>query len=300
MKGFTGKLLGAVATAILVLGCLPQGDGEETGGNGAFRVGVVSSLFRDIPEPMIPGMLRPMRSLLETQTGMSGNLVPVKNWDQLGEQIDSEKVHLGVFHGFEFAWAKQKYPDLKPLVVSVGKKGVQNACIVVSADSKTTDLAALKGTTFALPLRTREHCRLFLERYCQRCECTLQKYFGQVTRPFSAEEGLVAVLEGRVRAVLVDGALLEWYRQRRPEMFARLKVVEKSEPFPPAVFACRPGTLDDATIRRFVDGMLTAHENESNQEIMAHIQITRFEKVPADYEKALAAIAKTYPPPAAK
>jgi hypothetical protein len=42
---------------------------------------------------------------------VSGELVPCGDADNLGRQLMDDKVQLGVFHGIEFAWARQKYPE---------------------------------------------------------------------------------------------------------------------------------------------------------------------------------------------
>jgi len=293
-------VLGAAAAsaAVALVHWLPPARAESTEG-GSVRVGVVSTLFRDVPEPMVPTLLRPLRSLLETQTGMVGNLAAVKTWEQLAADLEARKTQLGVFHGFEFAWAREKYPNLKPLVVTVGNKGLSCACLIVRNDSDADEIEDLKGATVAVPLRTREHCHLFLERQCASCQAqTMKEFFGEVTRPASVEAGFAAVIGGRVRALVTDGASLEWYRERRPTLFAKLKVIKKSDPFPPAVFAYRPGTVDEETVKRVQQGLYAAHENDDSRQIMAHCQIARFIQVPDDYDKTLAAFAKTYPAPA--
>ncbi len=54
-------------------------------------------------------IMRPFKSLLETQTGMTGQLVSGGDAQHLGQHLKEGDIHLGVFHGVEFAWAKAKF-----------------------------------------------------------------------------------------------------------------------------------------------------------------------------------------------
>jgi ABC-type phosphate/phosphonate transport system substrate-binding protein len=301
MRGFASACAALVAgvVGLLMLGT-PPGGAEETAGPGPYRVGVVSTLFRDVPDAMIPTLLRPIRGVIESQTGLEGSLAPVKNWEHLGQQLDSGKLHLGLFHGFEFAWARQKYPRLSPLVVTVGEKGLSQVCVLVRHDSDAKTLDDLKGASLAVPRRTREHCHVYLERHCTGCGCTPATYFQRTNRPFTVEDAMLALVQGRVHAVLTDGASVEAYRASRPAGFAKLRVLSRSENFPPAVFVHRPGLVDEAALRRFREGLLKAHDHAESKEVMTFCKIARFDNVPADYEKSLETSLKTYPalPPA--
>jgi len=300
MRVYLTASLAALAAALGVLIVnTPRGAAEEAVGAGPYRVGVVSSMFRDVPDPMIPAMLRPIHGMLESQTGLEGSLSPVKGWDQLAGQIDSGKLHLGLFHGFEFAWAKQKFPNLQPLMVTVGDKGLTQVCVLVRRDSDAKGLEDLKGTTLAMPRRTREHCHVALERQCTGCGCTPATFFKSTSRPFTVEDAILALNQGRVNAVLTDGASLESYRQSRPAGYASLKGLWRSENFPPAVFAYRTGAVEPAVLRRFQQGMMRAHDSAESKEVMTFCKIARFDKVPDDYDKLLEAALKAYPPTAA-
>src|SRR5205823_4053014 len=63
----------AVASAGLVaLALVAASPAAEAANPPAVRIGLVKSLFRDVPEWAIPIGLRPMKELMESQTGVSG------------------------------------------------------------------------------------------------------------------------------------------------------------------------------------------------------------------------------------
>jgi ABC-type phosphate/phosphonate transport system substrate-binding protein len=237
---------------------------------------------------------------MESQTGLSGQLVPGIAPDEMGQQLKDDKVQLAVFHGFEYAWVRQKHPELKPLMIAVNQNRHLRANLVVRDDCPATTFADLKGKTLAVPRRAREHCHLFLDRHCQAAGSTAKDYFGRLYNPNSAEDALDGVVSGQICAALVDSVALNWYRERKPKGSARLKTLEQSVPFPAAVVVYRAKAIDEATLKRFREGMISAKDNPRGQQLMTLVQITSFEPIPDDYDQLLTEIAKTYPPPADK
>jgi ABC-type phosphate/phosphonate transport system substrate-binding protein len=261
------------------------------------EIGLVSSLFRDIPESLIPTIMRPFKSVMEAQTGMTGQFSVAGDALELGRQLDEGKVQMGVFHGFEFAWAKEKYPNLKPLAVVVTTKNTLRAVLVTAKTNGPIQLTSLRGKSVAIPRGTREHCRLFLERKCLGGSERPDQVFSTVTTPRSIEEALDDVVNGVVDGALVDGASLSWYQQRKPGAHAKLQPIQESDEFPAAVFAYQPGSLSEKSLRRFQVGMLSAHETPRCKQLLNLCRINAFEDVPEDYDKSLSELTKNYPSP---
>jgi ABC-type phosphate/phosphonate transport system substrate-binding protein len=265
------------------------------------RIGVIASLFRNTPEPLMQVMMRPFKALLEMQTGVTGQVVAGGDAEHLGQKLKEDQVQLGVFHGVEFAWARLKNPSLKPLILAVNGKRALHALLVVRKECKATTCADLKGKAVALPQLTREHCRLFLERRCVAPGQTPSQFFSQVTSPADTEDALDSVVNGQAQGAIVDQADLEGYRKLKPGCAARLRNLLESEAFPCAVVAYQPGSggLDEATLHRLREGLIAARSNARGQHLLEMCRITAFEAVPDDYEEMLSTIAKAYPPPAA-
>ena len=98
------------------------------------RLVIVRSLFRDIPEPFIKITMIPFQALMYEQTGMNSDLAPPTDAYDLGKKLANHQVELGVFQGFEFAWVREKYPELKPLVIAVNKHRHRKAHLMVRED----------------------------------------------------------------------------------------------------------------------------------------------------------------------
>src|SRR5712664_126336 len=65
------------------------------------RIGLVDSLFRDMPQLMVQVVMEPFSALMEAQTGLKGQLVTAGDALDLGQRLKENKVQLAVFHGVE-------------------------------------------------------------------------------------------------------------------------------------------------------------------------------------------------------
>src|SRR5205823_4703159 len=109
----------------------------------------------DAPASLVNALLKPFKSLLDTQTGINGQMVASESAEDLGKQLAQDKVQLGVFHGFEFAWASAKHPELKPLLVAVNPTPCMRVCVLVRKDGDVKKLMDLKDANLAIPLYSR-------------------------------------------------------------------------------------------------------------------------------------------------
>src|SRR5262245_54076943 len=102
---------GALALALGLTFLVTRGGQAENNGPTVVepvRIGRISTLFRDTPEGVALAMMQPFGSMMQSQTGVAGQLEPGGNVETLGEKLATDKVKLGVFHGIEFAWARLK------------------------------------------------------------------------------------------------------------------------------------------------------------------------------------------------
>ena len=285
-------------STIVALTAIWIGTATGAGEDGSLiRVGLIRSLFRDTSEPLMQIIMRPFKALMETQTGMSGQLVAAGEAQDLAQRLKSGDCQLGIFHGFEFAWARQTVRELKPLLIAVPKQQrYLRAHLVVRAEGPYKSVTDLKGQVVALPYMSREHCRLFLERRCLHTGYSPANFFSRLAVPRDAGDAIDDVLAGTAAAAVIDDGDLESYRSQYPDYFAKVKVLLHSEPFPCAVIAYYPGKLSQAQLDRFREGMRSAKDSQQGRQMMQLCRISCFEDVPADFDNMLDDIAKAYPP----
>src|SRR5262245_40853204 len=262
------------------------------------QIGLPQNLFRDFPKVTVDALMPQFTRLMESQTGMKGRVQLVPGPDTMGKDLADNKLQLAVFHGFEFAWEQNKHPEFKPLVIVVkGQSAKLTAQVIVANDSSISKLEDLKGQPVAIPRGTPEHARLFLSRRTRSIGHRQEKFFGAVSNPPHVAAALDDVAAGKVKATVVDGVAWENYQWMNPQKAAKLKPLMQSEQFPTGVIAYREGSLPEADLKRFRDGLTHAHERSEGMQLMMLWKMKRFDVAPADFQQSLADIAKAYPPP---
>jgi ABC-type phosphate/phosphonate transport system substrate-binding protein len=258
------------------------------------RLGVLSGMFRDVPPPLIHAAATPIRELFKKQTGLDGEVEVVEDHEALAAQMQAGKLHVGVFHGFEWAWVKDRHPDLVPMAITIPPRRPQ-AVIVVNAKSAAQAPCDLKGACVAVPLATKAHCHLFLERLAETlpagtCGANRMPDVGPV-------EAMDLVVDGKAPAALLDVAALTAYQNNWTGKGAQLRTLAQSDPFPPTVIVYRKDAIGSDVAAKIQSGLVRTKDNSQGKAFLMLWKLKGFENVPAGYDAELRAVAARYPAP---
>ena len=260
------------------------------------KIGLVGGLFRDRKPAVVRVVAKPLCALLAEHVGVDGEVEVVDGPAALADRLKDGKVQLGVFHGFEFAWAQQRCDDLIPLVIARPNGGVR-AVLVVPADSRAKTTADLRDAAVRIPRGAKAHTLVFLDKLRDGLPDSTATPTPKTDQ--TPEEVLNAVAGGDSPAALVDAFALEGYKTLHPGGFDSLRVLARSEEFPPAVVCYRKGTLTDEQVGKIRDGMTASAKTPSGKLLMTLWNLKGFEAPPKGYQTSLDEILKAYPPPKA-
>ena len=184
-------------------------------------------------------------------------------------------------------------------MVVVNNQHDVSAWVIVSKNSTAKDMKDLRGKKIDLPEGTKEHCRIFLASRCtDNAQSDPKAFFGSMMKSKTAIGALDDVCRGKADAAVVDSISLAFYKDIKLAVYDKnLRVLEGSKAFPPAVIAYRKGSLQDATLKQFCDGLSNAHKNADGKDMMTMWGIGGFAPVPAGYVTDLADVLKAYPAP---
>jgi ABC-type phosphate/phosphonate transport system substrate-binding protein len=272
---------------------LPAHSGDA-GGPTAVHFALPGTLFPDQTEQTRRLAGKAYQNLMQSQLGLSVECMLVANATTVADRLDRGEAQLGVFQGFEFAWAKAKHPELRPLVVAVPYHEIR-VCLVVRADSHAEALADLGNEKVAIPAGTREYVRMFLDKL--RSAEPAHGHEVEIVKPADADEALEDLIDGKLSGALVTQASLTSFQDLKPGRYARLKVLTRSETFPFAVVAYKKGAVDPSLLKLCCDGLSGAEKDARACVPLRLMRLKGFAPVPADYSERLDDILRAYPAP---
>ncbi len=263
------------------------------------QIGMAKSFLAEQPKGFVDIAADDFKDVMKKTTGLDGVLDSKFDAFMAAARLDGKQLDLAILHAHEFAWVQKKHPALQPLLIAVGKHRMECACVIVHKKSSAKTLADLRGKKLDLPLGTKEHCRLFLTKYCTDKDTKgPASFFSSITKSETQKDALDEVARENVQATVVDLHGLELYKEIRGPVFEKnLRVLQQSEEFPPVVILYKQGALDQAVLNRFRDGMLKAQTIPAGRDMMQTWHIEAFELIPKDYAKSLAEVLKAYPAP---
>ena len=241
--------------------------------------------------------LETLKEFIKEETGFDNDIVQLKDWRELTDKMVKGDFQLGVFQGYEFAWAQDKQPQLKPLALAVNVYRYPVAYVVTQRDNAAKEFGGLQGQSISIPANGQRFLRLFVEHESQARGKKPEQFFSKVAAPENIEDALDDVVDGNVQTAAVDRAALEAYKRRKPGRFKKLKEVAHSQPFPPPLVAYYGNVLDEGMRERFRQGLLNASNKDKGQTMLTMFRLTGFEAIPEDFGKVLAETRKNYPPP---
>jgi ABC-type phosphate/phosphonate transport system substrate-binding protein len=256
---------------------------------------MLQGMFRDVQPAMVQAMSRPLRDLIQKQTGLTGDVEILADAYALSERLQAKRFQLGVFHGYEYAWVRKQNPDLMPIAVTVPPGKKLQACIIVRKDHDAKALADLGEEPIIVPKGTKAHCLLYLDR--ERAKLGKNSLKTKTKPPLTTEETLESIVAGDTVAALVDVGALAGFQSLQPGAFKQLRILCQSESFPQTVIVSNKGSLDEATAKKIRTLLTTAHSSPAGKPLLMLWNLKGFEEVPADYTAQLDAIAKAYPAP---
>jgi ABC-type phosphate/phosphonate transport system substrate-binding protein len=246
--------------------------------------------------------IQTLEEFIKAETGFENKIVEEKSWSEIADKLSRGELQLGDFQGFEFAWAKKKYPELTPITLAVnGQKQYITVYVMVKAGGPVAKFDDLQGKAVSVPKIGEATLRLYVDHLCKKTGKTADAFFSKIASPNSVEDSLDdvvdAIMPSDVQAAVVSEFNLRAYKARKPGRFAKLAPLAKSVPLPPPVIAYYKGKLDSATLEQVEKGLLHANETDRGRKMLELFKITALEKPPDGFDQVLGATLKMYPLP---
>lgn len=286
------RILPLFALAALVPGSLNAQPAKGI----VLRIGSTTSMTGNSDSAQEKAGHETLKNFIKEETGLNNEIAAQDPWHEVAAKLAGGKIHLGVFQGYEFAWAQEKSPELKPLAVGINVYRYPVAIVLVKRDNAAKDFADLKGKTLAVPATAQAFLRLFVDRSCEACSLKADSFFSRVTAAENVEDALDDIVDGKGEATVIDQAAVDAYKRRKPGRFNQLKEVARSQPFPPVVVAYCGSVLDAKTLAKFKESLLNANRKDKGELLLTLSRLSSFETPADDFGRVLVETRKSYPP----
>jgi ABC-type phosphate/phosphonate transport system substrate-binding protein len=241
------------------------------------------------------GATETLQEYIRDETGLNPEINRLGDWRKVLEGVNKGELKVGLFQGFEFAWAREQQPQLMPLALGINVQPNPVITVVTSTKNAAQDFAGLKGQSISIPVQGQSVLRLVVEAETKKAGGKLDTFFNKVVTNQQIEDALDDVVDGVVAATAVDRIALDAFKRRKPGRFNQLKELVSSPPLPPVVVAYHPDKLDAATRAKFEKSLLEAGKKDRGKNVLSLFRLTEFVPAPADFDKLLADTRKLYP-----
>lgn len=297
------RVCASLIVLALVLGVAPRaGAAEPAAPNAAMtpdviKVSIMDGMFRGVPQGLIQAGGQQFGGLFEKLVGLPGQVETDASHLALAKKLDGGKVHLGVFHGFEWAWVKKEYPNLAPLAITIPPH-LPQAAIVVNAKNAAAGPHALGGANIEVPFNMKAHGFAYVEKLQK--DVPKDSFKIAISEDLTQDDLIEDLEKNRVKAVLVDAAAFASFQKNFPGRAGKVKLLCKSEIFPQTVVVYNQKALPQKTVAQLQKGLQAAAQNSHGRAFLFMWNLKGFEAPNAAFEDLVAKSLVTFPAPEKK
>ena len=113
------KVALACVMGMLLGPCSAMAQGQPSKKIDVLRIGTSGSLALNASGAKEETALDALKSFIKTETSFENEIIQQTNYEELVQKLMNGQLHLGVFQGFEFAWAQAENAKLQPLALAV-------------------------------------------------------------------------------------------------------------------------------------------------------------------------------------
>lgn len=212
---------------------------------------------------------------LAEKIGRPVEYVDATNYESINSGLRDGSIDAGFVCSGPYVDGKEQFGlELLAMPQAYGKT-VYHAYIIVPKESRATELASLKGKSFAFtdPM---SNTGCLVPRYMvSKLGSTPDAFFSKTTFTGAHDTSIKAVAEGLVDGASVDSLIWEYANRMKPADTSRTKIVAISDPWGIPPFVVRPG-IDPALRKALSDALLSAHADPKGAVLLGNMAIGTF------------------------
>lgn len=263
----------------------------------AFQIGIADFVVHGQMKPEVALTVINAMSDIFAVPGKAKPTFQIGGPTVLGTRLQKQDIHLAIMTGIEYGWIHADFPELRPLVTAYTSDIRLNACILVPLESQVKNLSELRGQSIVLPRRLQHYPLLYLQQRILEQGAEPKQYFSKVLSSNDSDEAVEMVVEKKAASILVDMDSWNGYQERKPGRARKLRMVDKSDPFPTAVTLYHPDAWSEKDLQLLKELLCTAHSRPFTRQILNFWRISKFVPHSTDYQTVVKKILNEIPKP---
>ncbi len=218
---------------------------------------------------------RQLLDYLGERLGFNVELVQRKTYQEINELIGNQGIDLAFICSGPYVEGKERYGFRLVVAPEIHGTHFYRSYLIVARNSPYHDLSDLRGKVFAFTDPDSLTGKRVPSHWVSEMGSRPEDFFASIIYTYSHDNSIVAVARGVVDGAAVDSLVWDYLNAEKPQITSRTRVIKRSLPLaiPPLVAA---GNLDDNTIQRVRDELVTMHRRQAGKRILDRLMIDRF------------------------
>ncbi|MEW6004857.1 MAG: phosphate/phosphite/phosphonate ABC transporter substrate-binding protein [Stygiobacter sp.] len=198
-----------------------------------------------------------------------------KTYREVNDLLADNKLDFAFICTGAYLEARNEIPIEILVVPVVNGKSYYQAYVIVSEESKISDINDLKSKSFAFtdPLSNTGYS--YIVNILKDKKTTPEKYFSKTIFTYAHDYSIQAVKRKIVDGATVDGLVFEYLKHYEPEKVDGVKIIHKSREFGIPPFVVQKN-MDKNLKQKLKNVMLNMHNDPEGKKLLNKIMIDKF------------------------
>jgi ABC-type phosphate/phosphonate transport system substrate-binding protein len=293
-----------LAAACLLAALLPA-SAQEKDEPAILKVRLYGSILPGYSRSDAKAFSEPMLKLIGRNLGIAPELEIADGTtpDDLfafGKKLDSGEYHLGAVWGIEYAWLREKYPNLKAnsIFVSGSKENVTRTLVLVNKDSRFKTVADLKGKRLAVSKDMPLMDRVSLQAIIRDAKLDPKGFFVRDKPLGNVRLAAAAVRNGKADCVAMTSSTYFRLKELQPGLAGDLIELKAGPAFPAIAIVGSPEVFQRARKNLWADlqtQFLTVHNTPEGKDCLSFWRFQGFASPDSDYQREVGEAGRRFP-----
>jgi len=207
--------------------------------------------------------------------GRRVELIQRKTYREINEGLGKGEIDLAFVCSGPYVTGRDEAGFQLVAAPQVNGSNFYRSYLIVNEAGPVSRLEDLQGRTFAFTDPDSNTGKLVPTRWLAEIHQSPETFFGKTIFTYSHDNSILAVAKGLVDAAAVDSLIWDYYSRKDPQLTAKTRIIQKSEPYGIPPLVASPGLSRELNleVRRII---MNLHNDAEGRRILDDLMIDRF------------------------